>query len=310
MFIEASVNIMMKGIENMPLLNQQFKLPDGRLLGYNEYGMPDGRPMFIFHGIPSSRNEWNMWGGEVLAQKFNLHVIAPDRPGIGLSSFQPGRRLHDWVADVTALADKLGLERFAVLGYSAGGPYAAVCALKIPERLTAVGIVSGMASHNVPGLVKGTNPYSLLFDNLARDHPELSRLVLRLIKFVDHYTPSIFISLMRSKLSTLPESDKAVLANTDAERFYVEIIQESMHSGPRGVQVDTALIVSPWDFCLQNIDIPVHLWYGEADVTVPPTMGRYLAATIPNCHAKFYPNEGHLSTFFNHKEDILTTFTS
>ena len=224
----------MKGIENMPLLNQLFKLPDSRLLGYNEYGMADGRPIFFFHGIPSCRNEWDMWGGEELAQKFNLRVIAPDRPGIGLSSFQAGRQINDWVADVTALADELGLERFAVLGYSAGGPYAAVCALKIPERLTTVGIVSGMASHTIPGVVRGTNPYSLLFDNLARDHPEVSELVLRLIKFVDHYAPSIFISLLRSKLSTLPESDKAVLANTNAERYYTDIIQESMRTGPRG----------------------------------------------------------------------------
>jgi pimeloyl-ACP methyl ester carboxylesterase len=294
-------------MENMLRVNQQFELPDGRLLGYNEYGATNSRPMLYFHGTPGARNEWDLWGGEALAQKFDLHVITLDRPGIGLSSFQPGRRIDDWVADVTSLADGLGLECFIVLGYSAGGPYVAACALKIPERITSVGIVSGMGPHNVPDLVDGINPYSLLFIKLARDNPMLSKWMLILLKFMNHYMSHVFTSLAMSKL---PESDKRALANAKVQRICRQVTLESMRNGPHGVQVDTALIANPWGFCPQKIDTLVHLWYGESDITVPSTMGRYLAATFAKCSATFYPGEGHLSTFFNHIEDILGALTS
>jgi pimeloyl-ACP methyl ester carboxylesterase len=115
--------------------------PPGQVLFHLTYGPPNSSTIFYFHGSPSSRLEWNLFASEGLAEKLNIRVIAPDRPGLGLSDFQPGPRIGDWPADVIALADDLGVARFAVLGYSGGGPYAASCALKIPERLTRVGIV-------------------------------------------------------------------------------------------------------------------------------------------------------------------------
>jgi pimeloyl-ACP methyl ester carboxylesterase len=108
--------------------------------------------IFYFHGSPSTRLEWYLFRTEALAKKLKLRLIVPDRPGLGRSDFQPGRRIGDWPADVIALADHLPLSRFAVVGYSGGDPYAAACALKIPERLTHVGIVSG------------TGPFDLYFD--------------------------------------------------------------------------------------------------------------------------------------------------
>jgi len=106
-----------------------------------------------------TRLEWRLFGSDALANKLNIRVIAPDRPGLGRSEFQPGRRIGDWPDDVLALADQLKLARFAILGYSGGGPYAAACALKIPERLTRVGIVSGTAPFDEPGLTAGINPW-------------------------------------------------------------------------------------------------------------------------------------------------------
>jgi pimeloyl-ACP methyl ester carboxylesterase len=127
----------------MSKTEQQLRLATGRLLAYDEHGAVDGTPIFYFHGSPSTRLEWHLFGSEAVARKLKVRVIVPDRPGLGRSDFQPGRRIGDWPADVIALADHLGLARFAVLGYSGGGPYAAACALRIPERLTHVGIVSG-----------------------------------------------------------------------------------------------------------------------------------------------------------------------
>ena len=105
-------------------------LRNGRKLAYAEYGDPDGCPVMLFHGNPSSRLSWGLIPGS----PFRPHVrlIAPDRPGFGRSDFQPGRRLLDWPDDVCELADALELNRFAVLGVSGGGPATLACAWKIP----------------------------------------------------------------------------------------------------------------------------------------------------------------------------------
>lgn len=140
----------------MTLLNQTIILTDGRLLGYDEYGPADGNPLFYFHGTPSSRKDWLALGNEGLPEKLGMRVIAADRPGMGLSSFQSGRRIGDWPADVVALADALEIDRFAVFGYSGGGPYAAACAQKIPQRLTAVGIAAGEGPADSPEFTKAS----------------------------------------------------------------------------------------------------------------------------------------------------------
>lgn len=103
----------------MPRLNQQFQPPDGRRLGFDEYGAPDGKPLFYFHGSPSSRLEARLYLSEDLLQSLDVRLIAVDRPGMGLSDFQPNRRLLDFPKDLLALADHLKIDRFATL---AAGP--------------------------------------------------------------------------------------------------------------------------------------------------------------------------------------------
>jgi len=128
-------------------------LSDGRKLGYAEYGDAKGKPIFFFHGWPSSRIQ-----GEILdvsAKKLHARIIAIDRPGYGLSTFKKNRTLLEWPNDVTKLADYLNIKKFAVIGVSGGGPYAAVCAYKIPERLTNAGIVVGLAPTNIQGVLQG-----------------------------------------------------------------------------------------------------------------------------------------------------------
>src|SRR5690242_15693615 len=114
--------------------NNTIKLKNGYVLGYAEYGDPQGKPIFYFHGWPSSRFQAKVL--DAIARKLNIRIFSVDRPGYGLSDFQPNRTLLDWPGTVTELGDKLGLNKFAVMGVSGGGPYAVVCAYKIPERLT------------------------------------------------------------------------------------------------------------------------------------------------------------------------------
>ncbi len=122
-------------------------LKDGRQLGYAEYGNPEGKPVFYFHGFPGSRLEAGHLQNVALLNRYRL--IGIDRPGMGLSSFQVKRTILSWVNDVEMLADCLGINKFSIVGHSGGAPFVAACAYKIPHRLHGAAIVSGMASFEI-----------------------------------------------------------------------------------------------------------------------------------------------------------------
>ena len=287
----------------MPTLNRQFTLADGRKLGFDEHGTPSGQPLFYFHGTPSARVEWEFFGSAELARKLDLRLIAVDRPGMGLSDFQPERQISDWAADVSALADQLGLERFAILGFSGGTPYALACALKIPERLVSVGLVGVEAPFSIPGMTQGLNPQSLQFLELNRDKPWLARLIQTMMGLTARLAPD---RLIAQALKALPEPDQAALAQLKVRAAFISMVQESMRNGTHGPQVDSALMVSPWGFDPAEIKMRVQMWQGEQDVDAPPAMARYISGIIPGSKITFYPNEGHLSVMVNHGEEILT----
>lgn len=294
----------------MTKLNQNIVLADGRRLGYDEYGPANGRPLFYFHGTPSSRKDWSALGNEGLPEKLRVRVISADRPGMGLSDFQPGRRIGDWPADVAALADALGIERFAVLGYSGGGPYVAACAQKIPQRLTAAGIAAGEGPADQPGIYDDINPQAIQFMVLAREKPLQFRLMWGMVCTLARYAPRL-VARRGGFFTGLPEPDKAVtLAHQELGKSLYAAMIESVRGRTRGPQWDAALAVSPLDFPINRISVQVHLWQGECDRNVSPASGHYLARKIPDCQAVFLPGEGHISLVVNHLEQILRTLSN
>ena len=159
--------------ESPQVLVKQIRLADDRQLRYTEYGDPQGKPIFHFHGWVSSRLEFGH--NRDIAKTLGARVISVDRPGVGPSDFQPGRKILDWPDDITQLADALGIDRFAVSGWSFGGPYAAVCAYKIPHRLTAAGIIAGIPPLNRPGATQGMMRPGQLFLGLGKKSPWVLR---------------------------------------------------------------------------------------------------------------------------------------
>jgi pimeloyl-ACP methyl ester carboxylesterase len=294
-----------KAEEIMTKLNQTVVLADGRRLGFDDYGPPDGFPIFYFHGTPSSRKDWPALGNAGLPEKLGVRILSADRPGMGLSSFQPGRRIGDWPADVATLADALGLDRFAVLGYSGGGPYALACALKIPQRLAAAGVAAGEGPADAPGIYSGINPQALNYMNMARQKPFQFRLIWGMVCVIAHYAPRLLVR-GGGFFTGLPEADQAAArAHPESSRALLAAMFESVRRGTRGPQWDAALAVSPWDFAIEDISMTVQLWQGEDDRNVSSACGRYLAAKIPHCRAVFLPSEGHISLAINHLEEIL-----
>ncbi len=292
----------------MSKLNQQVRLPDNRMLGYNEYGSSGGTPIFYFHGTPSSRVEFPLFGSDGMLLALNVRLIAPDRPGSGLSDYQPNRRLMDWSKDVIALADHLKIDRFAILGYSGGGVYAAVCAFAIPERITKAGIVSGTAPFTHPGLTDTIPADNLRFFAFSHEKPWLSHLFLNMMGAMARLTPKQVIA---NAMATLPEPDRNIMAHhPEFQKGFLGIIKEAMRRGPRGAQHDTRLMVTDWDFRPQDIRIPVYWWHGEEDRNAPIAMAHYMAKMIPNTRVKFHANEGHLSLFKKNMEEIIHTLVN
>src|SRR5260370_34619307 len=112
-------------------------------------------PVFFFHGLPGARLQ--RYPDDAIAIASGARIIALDRPGLGLSSFQPGRKLLDWPGDVSELAGALSIDRFAAIGLSGGGPYMLARAYKIPWRLTSATVVSGLRSLDQTGGTRGMN---------------------------------------------------------------------------------------------------------------------------------------------------------
>jgi pimeloyl-ACP methyl ester carboxylesterase len=271
------------------------------MLGYAEYGTPEGIPVFYFHGFPSSRLDWQLFNNDIALAGHNVRIIASDRPGYGLSDFKRGRKMLDWPEDVTELADNLHIDRFAVLGISGGGPYAASCAYRINDRLTKAGIVCGMGPSDSPGMKNGVSWTIPGTPSIMR------RFILMLTSFGLRRDPDQFMS--RSK-ETFSELDRQLLDQSELAAWFIEGMREAFRHGISGANQEAALYAKPWGFKLQDITTEVHLWHGEQDLNVPISVGRYLADSIPNCNAKFHKGEGHLTLPHNHIREISRTLVA
>lgn len=285
--------------------NRQLTLRDGRRLGYSEFGEPRGRPILYCHGFPASRLEGRL--AHDAALRIRVRLIAADRPGYGLSDFQPNRRIADWPRDLTELVDALRLDRFAVLGISGGAPYAVACAGAIPERLTAAGIVCGLGRTDRGEFTADMNRIARASFALARRAPALSRLVTRALASVLRGSPRLTFKLMASRL---PPPDQEVLSRTGVFGLFADSFREAFRQGGRGAAFDLALYAQPWVTAVESIRVPCHLWHGEQDMTVPVAMGKRLAAALPDCSARFYPDEGHYSLPVRRIEEILAALAA
>ncbi len=276
-------------------------LPGGnRRIAYAQYGDPRGRPVFHFHGGNSSRLE-GAWFDAAAAAK-GVRLIAPDRPGVGLSSPQPDRRLLDWAGDVAALADALHIERFAVMGLSGGGPHVAAAAYALPDRLQAAAIISGTGPPQMPGRFRGMFPLLRLNFTFARYAPWLNKIFLS--QMAGSYDdPDKFLQMVERGM---PQPDRDLAAQRpELIRQFSAAAVESHRQGLEADQQEWGLYVRPWGFDLAQIRVPVHLWYGVVDNFVPVGMGRYLAAQIPGSELHIVPDGGHFSTINNYIGDIL-----
>lgn len=279
------------------------RLADGRALGFAQYGLPDGTPLFFFHGMGASR--LTRHPDPAIVRRLGVRLIGIDRPGIGLSDPQPGRRLLDWPDDVAQLADTLGLERFAILGWSGGGAHALACAYKLPERLTAVGIVSGAAPLVLREPPEYLSAQWRLAARIVHLAPASARLLASWEARLFQQKPRHFLQWVFSHLSP---TDRTLLAEPAMYAMLLETTHEVFRQGSRGLSDDMLVLARPWGFRPQDVQLPVSLWHGQADTILDQQFARYLARALPDCQARFFPEEGHF-LFLTHWQEILQTLT-
>jgi pimeloyl-ACP methyl ester carboxylesterase len=276
-------------------------LRDGRPIGVATVGPHDGAPVIHCHGSGSSRLEVTLLAAT--ATMAGVRLIGLDRPGVGRSAPKPDAHLLDWPTDVAEVADQLGIERFAVEGLSAGGPYALACAYAIPQRLTACGLISTIAS---PDLIRKAATRAMRVTlTLAAHFP---RLVLAYARFVQRLTGSDVASTNRylaRYASKLAAADRALLTDPASRQALAQVMAESFRQGPTGNLDTVRLEIRPWGFVPAQVTFErLFLWHGEQDRLAPVAAARLLARALPHCTATFYPQDGHFSTVANHAQEI------
>jgi len=274
------------------------KLPDGRQLCYAEYGDPEGQPIFVFHGNPNSRLLWGVIPGSPFLP--NVRLIAPDRPGFGQTDFKKDiTTLQNWPNDIVALADSLGIKKFAVFGPSGGGPYALACAWKIPERLTAVGVFASVGPF-LPETVGKANPLVRTMWKYAPRLPGLFRVQMKFFAWLARNFTKLYVKMILTEFS---ETDRKDYDRLKVDDFLKPDRSEGYRQGGTGTWYD-AMIPGNWPILLNEIKTKVYLWQGEEDISVPLAMGQYMAEKIPNCEATFIKGSGHF-WIFEHLGEML-----
>ena len=172
---------------------------DGRTVALAEHGDPDGAPVFLFHGTPDSRlgKEFT----DAPARERGLRVLCPDRGGIGGSDPVPGRTITGYAGEVLALADVLGIDRFATIGYSAGGPFALSCAAGCGPRVTGTALMAGAGPiDDRPGAREGLAKSDLDMLELIEKNPRREAMALRVQKWATQLVPGVAIGQMSAEL--------------------------------------------------------------------------------------------------------------
>jgi pimeloyl-ACP methyl ester carboxylesterase len=229
-----------------------------------------------------------------------------------LSDFQEDRTYLDWPDDISELADQLGIDRFAVLGWSSGGPYAAAVAHGIPQRVTVAVIVAGegpYASDDYPqSVLKDSSTFNgsganKLFIWSANNGPWLMRTLFTLTRIMVFNDPPGFMET--SGGFEMSAKDEQFFTHDFRHEFTVGMV-ESFRQGAEGVTHEYTIERLDWPFELEEIQAPtVLVFHGEEDTAVHPKIGEYVCKRIPSCdEPTIYPGEGHSVVYYRYEEII------
>jgi pimeloyl-ACP methyl ester carboxylesterase len=202
----------------------------------------------------------------------------------------------DEASDVRAVADHLGIDRFAVWGHSKGGSFALACAAVLPERVVAVASIAAVAPYPAEGLdwFAGVDEAIVAeFHLFTNDPAAWKRKLTQEVKEMREVTEE---QLFESLFGTSSDADRTVLT-PELLAFAHAQLQDGLSQGPDGYIEDSLSDIKPWGFDLHSIKVPVQLWHGTEDRLVPVSHAKWLAAHLPRADIHLVPGEGHISLF-------------
>ena len=215
------------------------------------------------------------------AARLGIRWVSYDRPGYGGSTPYPDREVASAAAHVSGIADALGIDRFAVVGHSGGGPHALACGALLPERVLGVVSVAGMAPFGAEGLD--------WFAGMARSGAASLRAAAEGRAAKERYEAA-------ADEDANPGFVAADLAALDGEwSWFISVVRPAIEGGPGGLIDDDLAYVAPWGFDPARITAPTLLLHGGRDRVVPSSHGEWLARRCPAAELWLRPDDGHIS---------------
>jgi pimeloyl-ACP methyl ester carboxylesterase len=279
----------------------------GAPLMVRQSGDPAGMALVYFHGTPSCRLEPAF--ADALCAELGIRLVSFDRPGYGESPARPFS-LSSIAGDTGAVADALGIDRFATTGQSGGGPFSLACGAVLGDRVTRVGVTAGAAPFfEVPGAL------DLLDDNDTRAVALLPDQEAAAAQFAAGF--ETFRALGRASDEEIVAGFKGMSSPHDGELLdrpelataLATAMRGAMPHGTSGGGWDNVAWVGPWDIDLDAVRQPVHLWYGGEDTFAPPGTGDWLDQRLPTATLVNRPGDGHMGVM-EHTREILETLLS
>ncbi|GGJ52463.1 alpha/beta fold hydrolase [Deinococcus roseus] len=262
-----------------PGIETDLHLPDGRTLHVYDTPSADQNNLTVIwhHGTPNlGRPPVPLFEA---AKRLGVRWVGFDRPSYGTSTPVPDRSVGSMAQDVAFIADQLGIQHFAVMGHSGGGPHALACAALLPERVKAAVSLAGLAPYGAEGL-----------DWFAGMHsPESLQASVAGRKAKEAFQASP------------PEWDPEVFTGADFEAlngawsWINSVVEPALAAGPEGLIDDDLAYVNPWGFDPAQIQVPVLLVHGEEDRMVPASHSQWLTRHIAAAELWLRPEEGHIS---------------
>ncbi len=262
----------------------------GRKLEVKEYGDPAGHPVFFFHGMIGSHYQASYISDQAGQEGFR--VIAPNRPGVGLSEFVKRKSPLEAVSDVEDIATALGLDEFSVIGISGGTPYALATLYRLGRRIRTVTIISGMGPMRLRGAIRSMDRRRRMVLEVGSRYPHLALRFFQKAQYRFRAAPDRFLNRL---IATWSVPDQQALRRTEVYNLFMKDLEQVflVGKGPETLSQELA-IYRHYGFSVRDLplDTRITLWHGLADNIVPATMAWTMVNTLPNSEAHLVPG-GH-----------------
>lgn len=286
-----------------PKLEGNIAVSADRQIGFAEFGDPQGRAVFWLHGTPGARRQIPA-EARAYAELERIRLIGLDRPGIGSSTPHQYPNVLAFAQDLRVIADTLGIDKFAVVGLSGGGPYTLATAAALPDRVVAAGVLGGVAPYVGPdaigsGLMDLGSWVAPVLEVAGTPIRLMAATLIRVLGPVASPALDLYARLS-------PEGDRRLLSRPEFKAMFLDDLLNGSRKQLAAPFADVVVFVRDWGFRLDEVKVPVHWWHGDKDHIVPFDHGRHAVHLLPDATMTVLSGESHLGGL-GRAEEILRT---